>query len=73
MERLKLSNYNKATLHLQTYQDNVLFALAVTTRKCSGFIYTDSNENPQTFYIVSKYGMSEKQIIKTSTNNSLLT
>lgn len=58
MERLKLINYDKATQHLKKYQDNVLFALAVSTHKCKGIIYTDSNERPQIFYIVSEYGMS---------------
>ena len=58
MELLKSINYDMVTTHLKSYKDNVLFALAVTTKKCKGFIYTDSNNDPKTFYIVTEYGMS---------------
>ncbi|MEI9918116.1 MAG: GNAT family N-acetyltransferase [Bacteroidota bacterium] len=51
-------HYYKLKTHVLNVDYNNLFALAVIDRVVSGRVYVDNTEDPKTYYIVHRYGMS---------------
>lgn len=58
MELLKIDDYTKVVLPLKEIPINNLFARSVIENKADGKVYVDNSDNPKTFYVIHKYGMS---------------
>lgn len=58
MIELPAEHYQRLSNRLDVVNFNHLFACAVLDRTVSGRIYVDSVNDPRTFYVVHRYGMS---------------
>lgn len=58
MELLKIDDYDKALVPLKEVTINNFFARSVIENKAEGRVYVDNTDDPKTFYVVHKYGMS---------------
>lgn len=57
-EEVDMHDYHKVIEPLREVRINNLFARSVIENKIEGKVYVDDVTNPQTFYVVHKYGMS---------------
>jgi RimJ/RimL family protein N-acetyltransferase len=58
MIRLDQKDFCKALTPLSKVKINTMFAEAVVKQIIPGFVYSDHEENPRSFYILHPYGMS---------------
>jgi hypothetical protein len=58
MYKLNKNNYNQVIDEINGTPINILFVLSVLKEHGNGIVYVDNPKSPETFYIVTSYGMT---------------